>query len=176
VPKPSVVECSIPESSEIFNFIDSPTYSDCYITAVEVNTSATDAYRAVFGNVPSWISLLMSLRNKIAAAIGLRRYARSEMSEVFTRIHQVPYIVGSRAGIFPVLYVSERELILGDNDKHLDFCISVLVSDESIPQLYLSTIVAQHNFLGWLYMLVVKPIHRIIAPYVVRKAKAEGRL
>ena len=174
--KPSVVECSVPNSSEVFKHINLPSYSDCYSTNIEHGISATDAYRAIFGHTSLWIMALMSVRNRIAAMAGLKDLSRSELANAESSIHQTPYITGKRAGMFSVISVSEKELILGDNDKHLNFRISVLINNDAEPTVYLSTVVEEHNWAGRLYMFFVKPIHRIIAPYVVRKAKSEGRV
>jgi len=173
--KPTVVKCSIPESSEIFNHTDSVSYSDCYSTYISQEVSATDAYRAIFGHTPSWIMSLMSVRNKIAAMVGLKNLSGPVLENVINSIHQTPYVVGIRAGMFSVLSVSEKEVILGDNDKHLNFRISVMISSGAKAAVYVSTIVEEHNLAGRVYMLIVKPFHRIIAPYVVRKAKSDGR-
>jgi len=173
--KSTVIKCSIPESSKIFDHIGAVSYSDCYSTCINRRVSATDAYRAIFGHTPSWIESLMSVRNKIAAMIGLKNLSGPTLENVANSIHQTPYVVGSRAGMFSVISVSEKEVILGDDDKHLNFRISVLIDSDSKTIVYVSTIVEEHNLAGRVYMLIVKPFHRIIAPYVVRKAKSDGR-
>jgi len=118
----------------------------------------------------------MSLRNKGAALLGLQHYSKSELENIRSSIHKNPYIVGERAGMFSVISVSEDEVILGDDDKHLNFRVSVLVLPGEESTVYVSTIVDEHNLMGRIYMLIVRPVHRIIAPCLVRKAKIDGRL
>jgi len=118
----------------------------------------------------------MSVRNKMAAMVGLKNLSGPALENVIKSIHQTPYVVGERAGMFSVIAVSEKEVILGDNDKHLNFRISVMIDGDAKAAVYVSTIVEEHNLAGRVYMLIVKPFHRVIAPYVVRKAKSDGRL
>lgn len=84
---------------------------------------------------------------------------------------------GVRVGPFTVQSISEQELIVGDDDRHLNFRISALKSERA-GQIFLtiSTVVEIHNKLGRLYMFVVKPFHRFIAPFMVPRAMNRGRL
>jgi hypothetical protein len=56
--------------------------------------------------------------------------------------------------------------VLGEDDKHLDFRISVLCSAEAEPeggrQLVFSTVVQCHNRLGRAYIFVIAPFHRLV--------------
>lgn len=67
--------------------------------------------------------------------------------------------------------MTELELIVGDDDKHLNFRISVSKTERSGRVFVtIATAVQIHNVLGRTYMLLVKPFHRFIAPYMVRRA------
>jgi hypothetical protein len=68
---------------------------------------------------------------------------------------------------------------LGEDDKHLDFRISVLrqmrtISSGPAPYLIVSTVVRCHNGLGRLYLAAVGPIHRVIFPAMLRRAASAG--
>jgi hypothetical protein len=62
---------------------------------------------------------------------------------------------------------TENEVILGEDDRHLNFRISLLKSDTPTPhqkKLTLSTTVEFKNWFGKLYFLPVQPFHSLIVP------------
>ena len=73
---------------------------------------------------------------------------------------------------------SPTEVVLGENDKHLDFRLSVLCSGQSSPgakrHLILSTVVHCHNRLGRLYISLIAPFHRIVVQSNLRSAAMVG--
>lgn len=80
------------------------------------------------------------------------------------------YCIGDRTGIFKLLELHEREVILGETEKHLDVKISLVKQDKADrTTVSVSTVVHVHNALGRLYMLLVAPAHRIIAPTMISK-------
>ena len=83
-----------------------------------------------------------------------------------------------RIGIFKVYGKSETELVLGEDDKHLDFRLSVLRTPDLSPtlggQLTVSTVVHCHNFLGRAYLLVIAPFHRLVVKASLRRAAHIG--
>jgi len=83
-----------------------------------------------------------------------------------------------RISFFKVYSTSKTEIVLGEDDKHLDFRVSVLCSDERSPeigqQLILSTVVNCHNLLGRTYILIIAPFHRMVVKASLRRAANLG--
>jgi hypothetical protein len=78
---------------------------------------------------------------------------------------------GDRVGIFPVLAEAPGELLLGLDDRHLDFRISVrIVEDGGCPLGVVSSLVQLNGTLGRAYFAVVKPFHQRIVPTMLRRA------
>ena len=81
-------------------------------------------------------------------------------------------------GIFKIYGTSPIEVVLGEDDKHLDFRLSVLCSGTPSPggkhHLTLSTVVHCHNRLGRLYIFVIAPFHRLIIQSSLRRAARNG--
>ena len=80
-------------------------------------------------------------------------------------------------GIFRIYETRPHEIVLGEDDKHLDFRLSVL--HEVLPavgaaQVVLSTVVHCHNRLGRLYILLIAPFHRTIVKATLRRAARSG--
>lgn len=81
------------------------------------------------------------------------------------------YKPDDRVGIFTLINNTFDEVLLGDKDKHLDVTLSIhraVDVDTGAVVVTVTTVVHVHNLLGRLYMLPVVPVHRIIAPSVLR--------
>ncbi|MDB5362014.1 MAG: hypothetical protein JWO51_3311 [Rhodospirillales bacterium] len=120
---------------------------------------APAAARRMVGRMPRWTATLMALRNRIVAPLGLK--------------HPAPAPGGSadRIGIFPILTQTPGRIVLGLDDKHLDFRLVVDVGQaEGRRSVTATTIVKTHNWLGRTYLAAIMPFHRIIARTMVRQA------
>ena len=146
-----------PRDGLIDGCLERVDYADAYRVAIPAGvTGGPEALAArVFARSPGWVSFLMRLRNWIVGPLGLKTTAAA----------------GERVGFFRVYARSGREILLGENDKHLDFRVSVRVSGEAGPRVaVVTTLVRFHNWVGQLYFLVVRPFHRVIVPAVIRHA------
>lgn len=66
----------------------------------------------------------------------------------------------------------EEEIIIGAQDKHLSFWVSVYCSmpNNSPQTAVVTTVVKYHNFMGKCYFAAIKPFHKLIVRYLFRKA------
>lgn len=119
-------------------------FADAYAVAKPPGMDAITATRTVFAATPSWIAVLMALRDKLVGPLGLK---------------------AAPPGGFPVIRESAEEVLLGFDDSHLDFRIAVTTGADgaSNPQVVVTTIVRTHNRFGRTYLALVMPFHRIIA-------------
>lgn len=72
---------------------------------------------------------------------------------------------------------SERELVLGEDDRHLDFRISVLLQPGppgTARELVATTVVNCHNLLGRLYLAAIRPFHHLVVRSSLRRAARDG--
>src|SRR5204862_3931876 len=71
---------------------------------------------------------------------------------------------GPMIGYFPLLSKSARELVVGENDRHLDFRVASLLRTGAAGgrELVVVTVVHCHNRLGRMYLWVIAPFHRTI--------------
>ena len=115
--------------------------------------AATSAGRA-FGNRPAWIGALMALRNLLVRPFGLKTRDADLSPQL------------ERKGMFPVLSQSKSRMVLGLDDRHLDFRILLEVRElgEGRQEISASTLVRPHNLFGRAYLAVVMPFHNIIVP------------
>ncbi len=166
-----VRESLVPANSRAAQLITGASFHDAWrIQSSRVDRSALDHFLAAAGRTPAWVNAAMTLRNRIVQMVGLKNLGT--LSQVDASKPSRAYQPGERVGIFTLFENSLDEVLLGDRDKHLDVVLSVhrrlLPSGEAV-EITLSTIVHVKNTLGRLYMLPVKPAHRIIAPAVLAR-------
>ncbi len=161
----------IPKTSHIFSNVTKSYYSDCYCFQTKAqNRVALQIWLDHAAKMPAWINFLMASRNKIASAIGLKDLGHLGAGDVIKPVSA--YRVGDKIGIFTLLFFTDNEIILGDSDKHLDVKVSVYKDHNDQNLISISTVVHVHNLLGRLYMLVVKPMHKMIVPAGIKRAEA----
>ncbi len=136
-------------------------YSDTYATTNH-SDNLEKITNKVFVNFPNWITTLMNLRNTIVKKIGLKTQRPSDYSTEFK--------IGGYIGFFKIYDIMRNEIILGVDDKHLDFRISVFNSKESIYNIKITTIVQYNKRFGKAYMAIVKPFHKLIMKQIVQRA------
>ena len=142
----------IPEKSVIANGFDSIDYCDTYRVVKPTSDCAEEVAAELF-KLPKWVNWLMSIRNSIAVIFGLK-------SNNKTREGQTTY--------FDLIEKNENEIVMGENDKHLDFRVSVFI-DRANSFIYLTTLVHFNNFLGRVYFFPVKPFHQIIVKSILKR-------
>jgi hypothetical protein len=135
----------IPENSVISNGFGKIDYCDIYRIVKSTNDSAEDIAAEIF-NPPKWVNWLMNMRNSIAGVFGLKTNSKTKEGQAI---------------YFTVIEKNENEIVMGENDKHLNFRVSVFI-DRANTFVYLTTIVHFNNFFGIVYFIPVKPFHKII--------------
>jgi hypothetical protein len=126
--------------------------------------------RFIFAHQPSWVGALMRVRDMIVACCGLK--TASDLAKLGNGA------AAERVGIFRIYSTSGTEIVLGEDDRHLDFRVSVLCSGEPAPEtgtlLTVSTVVHCHNLLGRAYILAIAPFHRMVVKASLRRAARVG--
>jgi hypothetical protein len=126
--------------------------------------------RFIFTHQPAWIGILTRIRDAAVACFGLK--TAKHLAAVSTDANS------KRISFFKVYSTSKAEVVLGEDDKHLDFRVSVFCPDAPSPelgqQLILSTVVDCHNFLGRTYILIIAPFHRMVVKASLRRAASIG--
>lgn len=160
---------NIPEKSLILNDFGKIDYSDTYKIQITSNDYSVDKITTDIFKTPKWVDNLMKLRDVIVKGFGLKTGDKNDI------IIEPYYSIGSKAVYFTVLDRNENEIVMAENDKHLNFRTSVMVDKNTANStVYLSTIVQFNNFFGWLYFFPVKPFHRIIIKSLLKKYAHEN--
>lgn len=152
-----VIKTGIPNSSLYAEYIDSVDYFDAFKMDLKDETlSAELIYKGMFSTVPEWVEYLMKIRNKVVSLFGLKSVKGDSDLE---------FKVGNRAGMFHIYFISENEVIAGEDDRHLNFRVSVLKGSKKVT---VTTLVKYHNWFGKFYMTLIKPFHRWIVQIMMK--------
>ena len=156
---------SLPAESAISAAYPSTNLADAFAIGLPTGASTDPEVlaRFIFAHQARWIGGLIKIRDALVAGFGLKtaRQLASLNPESGTR----------RLSIFRIYSKSSTEVVLGEDDKHLDFRLSVLCSGR---QLTLSTVVHCHNLLGRLYIFFIAPFHRLVVQSSLRSAARAG--
>lgn len=167
----SVDKSSIPQASTISKELSGAYYFDCYSFHTEQpSRKALQIWLDHAAKMPKWVNFLMACRNKIVSVMGLKNIGH--LGDIDSNKPLGEYKVGDRIGIFTLLFLSDNEIILGDSDKHLDVKVSVFKESIESELISMSTVVRVHNFSGKLYMLFIKPMHKLIVPSSIIRAES----
>ncbi|WP_025763986.1 DUF2867 domain-containing protein [Dyadobacter tibetensis] len=142
-------------------------FADTFSTINRTNDLAEIA-NLIFNNPPRWIKFLFSIRNKLAALIGLEVSVPSDYRNTF--------IVGGYVGIFKIYALSKAEIVLGADDSHLNFRAIIAHKSDALHNIKLITLVQYNNAIGKVYMSLIKPFHRLVVRVLVKRAFKGGMI
>jgi hypothetical protein len=135
---------TLPSASTLWSLHQPGDLLDCY--SVPSTLSAREAADRGLA-LPGWARALLGLRNALVRPFGLKTGEPGRP-------------------IFPICLDSEDELILGTDDRHLDFRIGLIRAEGRI---YMSTWVHPHNLWGRAYLALVMPFHILISRGAVKR-------
>jgi hypothetical protein len=162
-----VREVSVPPECAVFPTLHTANFYDAWQVSIAYTpASALDAFLSVVQATPRWVDALMTVRNRIVSCLGLKDLGALSKAAINPSREYQP---GERLGIFTVVENRREELLLTDQDKHLDVVISVYQSPSQANQITVSTVVHTHNWLGRLYMIPVAPMHKLIVQRMLAK-------
>jgi hypothetical protein len=139
-------------------------FGDTYSLAVNgLKLNALGASQLVFGRGPGLVKCLLALRNLIVKPFGLTP-GRERVR------HASPHI-----GFFPVISQSTDHVLLGLDDRHLNFRVSIEVKEcgAGWQEISVSTAIKTYNLLGRVYLAIVKPFHWIVVPAMLMQVGSD---
>lgn len=120
-------------------------WADCFYSDGPGGLTARQAMTRISSGTPAWVRQLTAIRNVLASLVGLKS--------------------GKAGSGFPVSSERPDELVVGMDDRHLEFRLILRVDD--LPgggqRISMTTLVERHNLFGRAYLAVIAPFHRAIA-------------
>jgi len=169
----NIIKTSLPASSVLNGNYKKYDYIDSYqgtVTDYNNNIDSNDICKAFFYSAPRWIEKLLDVRNSIVAVLGLK--TSDKPGDPKTQLENFKCEPGEQLGLFKVYSKNENEVILGEDDKHLNFRVSLFldgaISEPSRKIITISTTVEYNNWFGRIYFLPVRPFHKLIVPAMLK--------
>ncbi|MEJ8857047.1 DUF2867 domain-containing protein [Variovorax robiniae] len=120
--------------------------------------------RFALGNQAPWIDRLMGMRDATVKLFGLKTSGalRADTSP--------------RVEFFRIYETHDDEVVLGEDDRHLDFRLSMLQRPLASGgrELVATTVVHCHNLLGRNYIRLIAPFHRMVVRSTLERAAKGG--
>jgi len=153
----TVLKVAPPRDSAIIGWYDGADLVDAY--AVRRPAGAPRDAGAIAARLmarpPAFFRILLKMRDAIMARFGVRTTAELRQDS------------RPRIDFFPVISREPHEIVLGEDDRHLDFRLSVLLGPDD--QVIATTAVRCHNALGRLYLAAIMPFHVLIVRTLLRR-------
>ncbi|KPV52408.1 hypothetical protein SE17_15660 [Kouleothrix aurantiaca] len=165
---PAVHAVALPAGTLIEHAFARPDYADAYAARLPPGAPADiDALVvAALTSAPAWVGALMALRDRVVRLAGLKTMPPGALRGPRPRDLETL----AQRGLFKVYARAEDEVLLGLDDRHLDFRVSVLRAPISGgEEVVVSTVVRFNGWLGRLYFLPVRFFHRLVVPAMLRR-------
>ncbi len=161
-------QVALPAQSRVNQIFPSVQLADAFAIRLPLGACADPAVLAhfIFSHQPAWIGHLTKVRDSIVARFGLKTAGELALAN------------SQRIGLFRIYSASPTEIVVGEDDVHLDFRVSLLCTEaeprETGRQLTVSTVVHCHNLLGRTYLTIIAPFHREVMRASLRRAAQIG--
>ncbi len=145
----TVREVAVPPSPMAERTMPRVDYADAFAVALPAHAPRDPLALAerVFHSPPPWIKAAMAARNAVVRPFGLKTPRTTERG-------------------FPLLDRDEREVLLGLDDRHLDFRASILVDGDTAV---VTTRVRFNSALGRAYFAPVRLVHPFVVKAMMRR-------
>lgn len=150
-------QAPLPTTSLTAHALPSVDYRDVFSATVAQDATLEEVARRVLAGPPP---RLMRLRDALVRPLGLKTSPREPRPPL-------RFTPGERIGIFTLFERTEDELLLGEDDRHLDFRICLRVSEGRAT---LATLVRFRNVWGRLYFALIRPFHGFLVQRMLRRA------
>lgn len=158
----------LPPASRATRFYRAPNLADAYAVQLPAGAShdPEELARFMFSNQAPWVARLLWLRDRIMAPFGVKTTDQLQGSNA----GQV-----RRVAFFRIYEQDATEILLGEDDSHLDFRVSVRCEPvDGAHRVVATTVVQCHNLLGRAYLLVIAPFHRRVVRSALQRAADTG--
>ncbi|SOB95702.1 Protein of unknown function [Thalassospira xiamenensis] len=155
LPYAMAVPISLPHPA----MVDADWADSFAITIDDPDITPERAAQKIMDGRPVWMGYLLALRNAMVRPLGLKTAPEPDADVI---------------GLFPVIERGDDFIVLGMDDRHLDFRLTVEVEKFQCGQTVIrsSTLIRRHNMLGRMYLGTIMPFHKAIVPAMLNGAFA----
>jgi hypothetical protein len=172
MPLAPVRAVAFPSESALSPLYNSAYFIDAFAVSLPVGRSKPykpDALaRTFFSESPAWFSLLMWIRDGVISTFGVKRSTEIQALAEKNGIETI--------FVFPIITQTKNEIVVGENDSHLNFQTSILIrkdlgaagdgdDHENGDEMVVMTVVHCHGLFGKAYITIIKFFHVLIVKY-----------
>jgi hypothetical protein len=153
-PDGQVRRTTSPSESVVASWYENASLLDSYsIDLSAPEQSMRTLAKLTVGDPPAWQKALIALRDAMVTPFGLKTSGAVRESRDSRE----------RVDFFPVQWEGRHEIVLGADDRHLDFRLSLLRRlTPTGAVLIATTVVHSHNALGFIYLNAIRPFHHLV--------------
>lgn len=164
---------TLPAESRLNAYRSKGDFLDCYSVSLRSRPDLLEADMRVLANHIlnsdiSWMRTLLTVRDRLTGLVGMKTTDRLALEQSGLPLEERQ--VGDRVEFFKIYSVSDNEIVLGEDDWHQDFRLSVLRTAGRSPRVFAATCCKRHNLAGYAYLALILPFHKLIARSVLDKA------
>ncbi len=156
-----VKRIDVPSTQGIETSMTEVNFSDAFATTNHQDGLNTISH-LIFNKFPAWIKFLFAIRNSIVQFFGLKTTMPEDYNTEFK--------VGGYVGYFKIYQILNNEIVMGADDKHLNFRVSIFLNESSTNNVLVTTLVKFNNKFGRVYMKIIKPFHVLVMKRMVNNA------
>lgn len=163
---------AIPKESRIPEFLGNKSFSDSFKTNVRTKSplGVEEVVKCFLSSTPLWVKIMFSIRERIAS-LGLKTADSEDLMQ--SEFKERSFQVNERFGLFKIYAVYPDEIIMGEDDSHLNFRLSWYVKriSDHESNIFCSTTVEINNSIGRVYFFLVKPFHKMVVKSFMKKIR-----
>lgn len=111
---------------------------------------------------PAWLNFLLQLRDTLVSPFGVK--TTGAIRDTAARERRIDY--------FPITDESPDEVVVGEDDRHLNFRASFFRSEaQGYVDMYATTVVHCNNLLGRAYLFAITPFHKLVVRCALARLK-----
>ncbi|WP_158218918.1 DUF2867 domain-containing protein [Roseateles aquatilis] len=148
-----------PAESRLASRYATASMSDAFAMTLadDAPNDALTLARATLERPPGWFLALIRMRDAMVKPFGLKTATamQDELAKSGT-----PHVA-----FFRILSTTPTEVLFGENDRHLDFQLSILIRPQAGSarrEVVATTVVNCHNWLGKFYLALILPFHVLV--------------
>jgi hypothetical protein len=168
--------CPFPNDSALQgSFVASADHVDAFLVPLsDPERSLPEIFNGIFAHRPPWLRAILATRNVMAKACGLETTPIKDTLKPRLTTHPE---VGGTLGGWNVYALEASELIVGRDNPHMDFRVSISKADgRDTKAAIVATVCKTKNAMGRTYLAAILPFHTRGLQLLLNNAHSAGRL